>query len=881
MWARVRSFATMVFRRSKWERDLRDELEFHIEEHAAALERAGLTHDEAMGRARREFRRLETAKEECREARGARSIDEVSRDLTCARRSIRQHPGFAVVAVLSLAVGIGANLAVFGVLQRLVLSTLPVRDPGALYHIISKQPNRTAYEIPFPKFVVIRDNFDLFTLFGWGGFARPVTIGDSRESRYVLAVTGNYFETLGVQPALGRLFDSRDEKDAIDDAAVISHAVWRSAFGGQFDVLGRTLDIDGKIFTVAGVAPTGFDGFEPGNPADIYLTLHGWARLQPNALKGAGLNWFHPVARLRHGVSIDEARAIVRDRWAGFDDTFRKPFMRNGREVLLLEPAGHGFSEAAQQFTPTLLVLMALVAAVFLIACANVATLLFVRGADRIREMSIRLALGASRAQLVRQWLTECMLLAVGGGLAGIVAARWITDALLLFVADAERTRLRFDPDPTMMLLTLTLSLAAGIACGLLPAIKVTATAPDAVLRAHGGTPARRGAVAQVVLAAQLAASLVLIVGGTMFAKTLWNLNNLDPGFDRRSVVYALPRFATIPREMRAAAVETVVARLRQSPLVEAASMGDAPMLWAGGGWNFVFDVPGYTLADGEDNTTWGSGVTAGYFETLGMRLVAGRNFAESDRPRNNELAKVIIINERMAWHYFAGRDPVGQFIKFYRADGPAVQIIGVVSDVRSATLRTERDEYFRPAAVGGWSIVVARPKAGVPSDSIMALMQTAFAEVAKDEPVEIAPLEAAVQKTIARDRLIARLSAAFAALGIVLAMIGLYAAIAHSVSSRTREIGIRIAIGAGVRDVMWMVLKHGITVTALGVAVGVPLAIVGSRLIRSLLFEVSPTDPAALGASTALLALTGLAAGLWPARRAAKLDPSQTLRFE
>ena len=283
-------------------------------------------------RARREFRRLETAKEECREARGARSIDEVSRNLTCARRSIRQHPGFAIVAVLSLAVGIGANLAVFGVLQRLVLSTLPVRDPGALYHIISKQPNRTAYEIPFPKFVVIRDNFDLFTLFGWGGFARQVTIGDSRQSRYVLAVTGNYFETLGVQPALGRLFDSRDEKDAIDDVAVISHALWRSAFGGQFEVLGRTVDIDGKTFTIAGVAPTGFDGFEPGNPADIYLTLHGWERLQPNALKGAGLNWFHPVARLKHGVSIDEARAIVRDRWAGFDDTFRKPFMRNGRE---------------------------------------------------------------------------------------------------------------------------------------------------------------------------------------------------------------------------------------------------------------------------------------------------------------------------------------------------------------------------------------------------------------------------------------------------------------------------------------------------------------------------------------------------------------------
>ena len=366
-----------------------------------------------------------------------------------------------------------------------------------------------------------------------------------------------------------------------------------------------------------------------------------------------------------------------------------------------------------------------------------------------------------------------------------------------------------------------------------------------------------------------------------MFARTLWNLNNANPGFDRRSVVYALPDLVTIPREQRGAAIETIISRLRQSPLIEAAGMGDAPMLWAGNGWNFVFDVPGYALTEGEDNTTWGSGAAAGYFETLGIRVVAGRNFTENDRPKSGDLAKVIIINEHMARHYFAGRDPIGQFIKMNMADGPAVEIIGVARDVRSASLRAQRDEYFRPSYIGGWSIVVARPKPGVSLETATALMQTAFAEVAKDAKVEIAPLEAAVQKTIGRDRLVARLSVAFAALGIVLATVGLYAAIAHSVSSRKREIGIRIAIGAGVRDVMWMVLKQGITVTALGVAIGLPLAIIGSRLIRGLLFEVSPTDPVALGASTVLLAVTGLAAGLWPARRAAKLDPSQTLRFE
>ena len=881
MLARLRSFTRLLFRRTQWERDLRDEFECHLEERADALEQAGLAREDARRRARIEFRRMETAKEECREARGARWIDEISRNLTCAGRSIKQNPGFSSVAVISLALGIGANIAVFGVLHRLVLSTLPVDDPGRLYHVVVRQPARTAYEMPFPKFAAIRDNFDLFTLFGFGGYKQQVAIGDATDLKYVVGVTGNFFETLGVQAATGRLFVPRDEKESLADAAVISDALWRSAFGADVRVVGRKIDIAAKAYTIIGVTPPGFAGFEPGNPVDVFLTLHGWERQQPNALKGPGLNWFHPIARLKPGVSIDQARAILRDRWAEIDEPNRRSFMKNAHDRMLLERASNGFSSAGQEFTPALLVLMGLVGVVLLIACTNVATLLFVRGADRIREMSIRLALGASRAQLIRQWLTECMLLAVGGGVAGIVAARWITDGLLLFVSEGDRAWLRFDPNQATMLATVALTIAAGLVCGLLPAIKVTATAPDAALRAHGGTPAQRGTLAQLVLAAQLAASLVLVVGGTMFGRTLSNLNSADPGFQRRGIVYALPNFQTIPREQRAVAVDSVLERLRQSPLMEAASMGDAPMLWAGGGWNFVFDVPGYTFSEGEDNTTWGSGAGSGYFETLGLHMTAGRNFTESDRPNLNDLAKVIIINEHMARHYFAGRDPIGQFIKMYRADGPSVQIVGVAGDVRSATLRTQRDEYFRPVAIGGWSIIVARPVAGVSIDTAMALIKTAFDAVAKDAKIEIAPLEAAVQKTIGRDRLIARLSLAFAVLGIVLATIGLYAAVAHSVSSRTREIGIRIAIGADTRDVVWMVLRNGIIVTALGVAIGLPLAIIGSRLIRGLLFEVSPADPVVLGASAMLLILTGLLAGAWPARRAAKLDPSQALRFE
>jgi predicted permease len=876
----------MVFRRTQWERDLRDEFDFHVEARADALERDGLTRDEALRRARVEFRSMETAKARCREARGTRWLDEISRDATCAIRSMRQHPGFSTVAVISLALGIGANLAVFGVMHRLILTTLPVRDPGALYHVGLVTSGRTSYTISYVKYSSIRDNFAdvLAPVIGWGGFNRPVTIGETLQPRHVVAVTGNFFDALGVQPLVGRLFVNRDEQQKVRDLAVIGHQLWRSAYGGDPAIVGRTLDVQGQSYSIVGVTPSDFVGFEPGFPVDVYLTLYGWERLQPNVTTNRGLQWFHTVGRLKPDISIDAARASLRERWPALDDAFRVPFMRNGHDTLTLEPASSGFSRVRFELSQPLMVLMGLVGAVFLIACANVATLLFVRGADRVRDMSIRFALGASRPQLIRQWLTECLLLAIAGGIVGLTSARWITDGLLLFVDPADRQWLRFDTSAATASVTLGLTLLAGVLCGLLPAFKATAVAPDAALRSHGAAPPRRGALAQLVLAAQLAASLVLVVGGTMFARTLWNLNRADPGFDRRSVVYALPDFSrsSTARDQRGATMDRVVDRVRQSSLIEAVSMGDAPMLWAGGGWNYVFDVPGYTLATGEDNTTWGNNVMPGYFATMGMRLVAGRDFTEQDRPRNNNgLSSVIVINEQMAQHYFTGRDPIGQFIRIFRSDGPPVQIIGVVSDVRSASLRAQRDEYYRPAAVGGWSIVVARPAAGVPLDAVTALLQTAFAEVAKDVQVEIAPLEAAVQKSIGRDRLVARLSVAFAALGILMATIGLYAAIAHSVNSRRRELGIRIAIGAGVRDIMWMVLRHGIAVTALGVAMGLPFALLGSRLIRGLLFEVSPADPVALGASTVLLAMTGLAAGLWPARRAATLDPAQTLRAE
>jgi putative ABC transport system permease protein len=890
MWARVRSLVRMMFRRDRWEDDLADELAFHVEERARHYAGAGGSHEEALRRARVEFGGVEACRERCREARGARWIDELSRNVVYAVRSVRKNPGFTAVAVLSLALGIGANLAVFNVLHRLVLAKLPVRDPDHIYQVNLVATPTKLYAMSYPRFELLRDNVKIFSsLFGWGGWTYELTVGDRTQQAQVAAVTGNYFETLGVRPALGRLLSPQDEQARATQIAVISYGLWQTVFGGDPGVVGRIVKLVDATFTVVGVTPPEFNGTEPGAVPAVYLPLHAYERVAParapTILQRPGVSWFHVMGRLAGDVPLATAHAVLREQWPRLEKAFPAQANlqsgRNTRYFMVLDEGGTGYSAVRQEFSQAILVLMGLVAAVFLIACANLATLLFVRGAGRLREISIRFALGASRAHLVRQWMTECLLLSVLGGVAGLIAARWITDLLLYFVAEADRPWLRFQAGPVVVLLGVALTLAAALLCGLVPALRATTARPEETLRAHtGAVTARRGFVAQAVLAGQLAASLVLVVGAALFSRTMWNLNSASGGFDRKAVVYANPDFAAahIPREHQGGLLKEALDRLTRSPHIAAVSMGYPPMVLGDTGSNWVTGVAGYVLAPDEDNTAWINFAYPGYFNVMGIPLIEGRDFEERDRTAAGVRTKVIIINEKLARHYFADRNPVGERLTY----GTPMEIIGVVKDTKNVSLRgAQRDLVYFPPSLVGASPVVARPAAGVAPRVVEGEMRAAFAAIAKGVPVEIAPLEDAVQRSLSRDRLVARLSAAFGILGILLASIGLYAAIAHSVSTRTREIGIRIAIGAKARDVIWMVLRESLRVTTIGVLIGLPAAIAGSRLIGSLLFEVSPSDPPTLAVSAAVLALTGASAGWWPARRAARLDPSSTLRCE
>jgi predicted permease len=890
MLARLRSLVWMVFRRARWEADLGEELQFHIEARADDLVQRGLTRDDALTQARREFGRLDRFKDGCREARGGRWIDELTRNLVVATRSIRKNPGFSAVAVLSLALGIGANLAVFGVLHRLVLAQLPVRDPQQLFEVVVVSVSGTYRGIPYPKFEVIRDSFEVLDpVFGWGGFSDdPLTVGASTRPVRVHAVTGNYFDVLGVQPQLGRLLGPADDQS--DQAVVIADDVWRGRFAGDPGVVGQRITVGATSFVVVGVAPPGFRGLEPAAPAGLYLSLPAYEHLQPKIRHASGRQWFHVMTRVDGDLPLAEVRRVLADRWPALDEPNRRRYSRNTHDTLILESASRGFSRVGLEFSGAVGVLMAVVAAVFLIACANLATLLFVRGAGRRRETSIQFALGASRPQLVRQWMTECLLLALAGGLTGAIAARGITDLLLLFVAADDRPWLRFDWSPVVLLLAVGLPVGAGVLCGILPALRATSARPEVMLRAEtwAVTP-RRGFVARGVLAAQLAVSLVLVVASALFARTLANLNRADSGFDRTSVAYGAPNFlsAAIPRERWTDTALQAIARLQASPLIDLVSMGAPPMVWGDSGWNWIKSVPGYTIAPDENNTVWVNFAAPGFFDVMGMRLLTGRPFDERDRQPGREKPRVVIVNEKLARHYFGTVNVVGQPIVFnWTENGMStpwpLEIVGVVRDTRNKSLRDPvKDLAYFPLAADGWSALVVRSKADATPSAVEAEIRDAFAEISPDITVDAGLIEDAVQRSLGRDRLIARLSALFGILSVVLACMGLYAAVAHSVTSRTREIGIRLAVGASGRQVVSTVMRQTLSVTGLGVVIGIPLALAAAKLVGSLLFEVSGSDPIILGLSAATLTLAGVIAGWWPARRAARLDPATTLRFE
>ncbi len=873
MFQLLKSAWRRVVARPQWERDMEDELRFHIEARTAHLVEKGIPKTKAARQARVEFGGVEAHKELCRETSFLlRAADELRRNLSYSLRSLRKSPGFTTVGVLSLGLGIGANIATFSLLERLMLNDLPVRDPQGLYQVRGSQS--------YVHFEAIRSsNQDIFTgTLAWSSRGTTeVQVGEHRDEARTISVSGSYFPTLGVQAHLGRVLTEQDDLPGSANVAMLGYAAWQRLFGGDARAVHQTIRIRGVPFQVIGIAPAGFYGTELGDPPELFITIHGQASFNKNLLTSEGAMWLHTMVRLRPGVPFGAANDLMGKRSMEEGAARHKAYGRlDKQKPRTLQPGAKGYSETRNEFSKPLMVLMTLVGIVLLIACANLSTLLFVRGAGRSGEMSLRLALGASHGQLIRQWLTECMIIAAAGGILAVLLARWIVDLLLLFVGKDDRRYLQFHANSKIVVFAFILTIAAGLLFGLIPSWRAAGANPGRALKeSRPSAVGRRRRSWRWMLAAQIAGSLVLVTGAALFARTLRNLSLTSGGFARSEVVWAGVKFNR-QAPIKGSQMEEAIERLRRSPVLAAVSMGRLP-LRGGGGWNWA-TVPGYVPTADEDNIVYFSDAFPGYFRAMNIQMLSGSDFEDRDR---GWPPQTIIVSESFAKHYFHDRSPLGAKVSVYRSQ-PQSEIIGVVHDTKYAAFtESRRDIVYSAPQPGAFATIVARPKRAEDKAAAFAEIRAAIKAVAPNAEIETGTMEDLIQQSIRRDRLVGQLSAIFGLLGLIIASIGLYGAMAYEVSSRTREIGIRIALGASSWAILRTALAEVGVVLACGLIFGIPACLVGTRFIQSLLFEVSPSDPAAFAVSAAVLTISALLAALPPARRATRLDPTQSLRHE
>jgi predicted permease len=813
-------------------------------------------------------------------------------DLRYALRAIGRSPGFAAIAILSLALGIGANTAIFSLIDSLILKTLPVSHPEQLLQVTM---TGSAY-FTNPIWEQIRDRQDIFSgAFAYGGDSFNLAAGGEARNVRGNYASGQFFSTLGLHAIAGRTFTMADDQRGCPGTAVLSHGFWQREYGGRGDVLGRNISLNNHPFEILGVLAPGFTGMDVGAETDVYVPLcaEKIVRGEFSALDKRSSWWLRVLARPKPGVSAAQATArlkilspavydaTVPPRWkAEQQEAYRK----NSLSAL---PAANGLSNIRKQYRQALLVLMAIVAVVLLIACANVANLLLARGAARQKEIAVRIALGSGRGRLVRQLLTESAVLSFSGAVLGIVFAQWGARVLVGFLSSrASQVFLDLSIDWRVLAFTAGVSILTALLFGLAPAWRSSAVNPQSAMKANarGVIEGAKFGMGKSLVVAQVALSLLLVVGAGLMLSTFFRLENLDAGFDREHVLIidVNVRAAKLAREQRVAELRDMLERLRALPGVRSASASNMTPV-SGSFWNEDLEIEGYTAKGRDDTLVYFNAVSDRYFETLGMDLVAGRDFNTHDTA---ESPKVAIVNQTMAKKYFAGQNPIG---KRYRAEegkemGPWTEIVGVVRDSKYGSLR----ENILPSAfvsanqdddpMFGYDFELR--SAGRPSALIPAA-KSAIGEVNRDASLQFKTLAVQVEESLARERLLATLSGFFGFLALALATIGLYGVMSYNIARRRNEIGIRMALGAAQSRVLRMVLREVALLIAMGLAIGL-LAVVGTtRFVENFLYGMKANDPWTLAAAAAVLALAAALAGFLPARSASRLDPMNALREE
>ncbi len=828
-------------------------------------------------------------------------MDALTQNLRFAARSLARAPGFTVVVVLTLALGIGANTAIFTLMDQVLLRGLPVTDPGRLVMLDAPGPNQGRVEadhaFSYPMFVDFRDRNTVFS----GVLARyPVALTMLYENRSERVrgemVSGTYFDVLGLHAAAGRLLaPSDDETPGGQPVAVISHGFWLRRFGGDRALVGKTVRLNGFPITVVGVAPAGFNGTDVGSAPAFFVPLTMKAQMTPtyDGLKERRYLWLQLMARLRPGVSRDQASAAmtvllrqIREQEIKqiktTSERFRKRFLDT---KLLVKDGGRGLSEIREQFSTPLVVLMSLVGLVLLIACANVANLLMARAPARQREIGIRLALGASRARIVGQLLVESLMLSLVGGALGILVSVWTGD-LLLSALPFESAPQAFTstPDARVLLFTLGVSLLTGVLFGLVPAWQTAKPRLLSSLKEEGGSVVSAGHVRlrKGLVVAQVALSLLLLVGAGLFVRSLWNLRALDPGFrvENLTTFSIDPALSGYSDRQSQQLFKQLLDAIGQQPGVLGVALANYAPLTQNLSLSTVA-VDGYKAKDGEDMNPHVNWISPGYLKTMGIPLVAGREFTEADGPG---APRVAIISEKMARYFYGTLNPIGRRFGFGRGNPTDIEIVGVAKDGKDLDLKTEAARvvyvpYTQDEGLGGMTFFVRTASEGAPSaDALRRLVRRLDAAI---PVVDVKSMRAVANDSLFIDRMVAMLTAAFGALATLLAAVGLYGVMSYAVARRTREIGLRMALGAARGSVVWLVMREVTVLVIVGLGFGLPLAIAFSRAVHSQLFQVSPADPLTLAASSVTLAAVALLAGYVPAASASRVDPMLALRHE
>jgi predicted permease len=808
---------------------------------------------------------------------------------------------------LSLGLGIGANTAIFSLLDQVLLRVLPVKNPQELVKVHSA-PGAFSGSMScvngtdcmsYPMYQDLRDQNQVFTgMLARLPLALSFTAGERTERVSAELVSGNYFDVLGVGAALRRTFTQDDDRIPNGHPLVIlSYRFWQRRFVGDPSILNRTVRVNDHPMTVMGVAQRGFQGVEVGRSLDVMVPMMMKPEMTPtwNDLDNRRSVWLYAMARLKPGVSRVQAESAMQVIWKplleeevklvpGASERFRARYVS---KKLMVEDVSKGQSELREQFSKPLVVLMAMVGLVLLIACANVANLLLARAAARQREIAVRLALGAGRGRVVRQLLVESVVLALAGGAAGIAIAYSSGGVLLRFLPDSDANlSLATTPDLRVLAFALVLSLATGVLFGLVPALQSTRPAIAPTLKDQASNVSAGGGQARIrmtLVAAQVALSLVLLVGAGLFARSLFNLREVDPGFKADHLMsfevdpslngYTQPRMKQL--------FERLADSMAQSPGVLAVSSAEIAPL-SGNNSVSTINVEGYQSKSEEDMNVAENSVGPGYFSAMGIALVNGREFTRADA---GGAPRVAIINETMARYFFGHDNPIGRHIgNRGRNDKPDTEIVGVVRDgkydsLRKAVVRTALFPWAQNDSIQDMTFFVRA--AGKP-EALGGMLRGAVARLDPNLPVfNEQSVETQIDQSIYVDRMIAALSVFFGALATLLAAIGLYGVMAYNVARRTREIGVRMALGAERAHVLWLVMKEAALLAGLGIAVALPAAYAAGRLINAQLYGVAPADFAVLASGAVFLAVVAGIAGYVPAWRATQVDPLVALRYE